>query len=47
MGAGDGGPFGAGRGRPMKERVAVAAVDPEAWLALAAEAYAFVGARRA
>jgi TfoX/Sxy family transcriptional regulator of competence genes len=45
--SGDGASFGTGRGRPMKEWVAVAAVDPDAWRALAEEAYAFVGARRA
>ncbi|MCD2193570.1 TfoX/Sxy family protein [Actinomycetospora endophytica] len=44
--AGDGAPFGAGRGRPMKEWVAVPAVDPERWLALAEEAWAFVGPRQ-
>ncbi|NMO92212.1 hypothetical protein [Actinomycetospora sp. TBRC 11914] len=45
--AGEGAPFGAGRGRPMKEWVAVAAVDPDAWHALAEEAYGFVGSRQA
>ena len=45
--SGQGAPFGAGRGRPMKEWVAVAAVDPDAWRLLAEEACAFVGSRRA
>jgi len=45
--SGDGASFSAGRGRPMKEWVAVAAVDPAAWQALADEAREFVGARRA
>lgn len=44
--AGAGAPFGAGRGRPMKEWVAIGAVDPEAWRALAEEALAFVGPHR-
>jgi hypothetical protein len=44
--AGDGSPFGAGRGRPMKEWVAVGAVDPDAWRALAEEALTFVGPRQ-
>jgi hypothetical protein len=44
--AGDGGPFGAGRGRPMTEWVAVGAVDPAVWRALAEEALAFVGSRQ-
>jgi hypothetical protein len=45
--SGDGAPFGAGRGRPMKEWVAVAAVDPDSWRSLAEEAWAFVGGRDA
>jgi hypothetical protein len=45
--AGDGASFGAGRGRPMTEWVAVPTVDPDAWRALAEEACAFVGSRRA
>jgi TfoX/Sxy family transcriptional regulator of competence genes len=45
--SGQGAPFGAGRGRPMKEWVAVAAVDPDAWRDLAEEACTFVGSRRA
>ncbi len=47
LASGDGAPFDAGRGRPMKEWVAVAAVDPGAWQALAEEARVFVGAGRA
>jgi hypothetical protein len=45
--SGAGAPFDAGRGRPMKEWVVVATVDPEAWQALAEEACAFVGRGRA
>jgi hypothetical protein len=45
--AGDGVPFGAGRSRPMKEWVAVGAVDPDSWRALAEEALIFVGPRQA
>ena len=45
--SGDGAVFDAGRGRPMREWVAVAEVDPDAWRALAEEACAFVGAGRA
>jgi hypothetical protein len=44
---GDGAPFGAGRRRPMKEWVAVAAVDPDGWRALAEEACTFVVSRQA
>ncbi len=44
--SGDGAPWGAGRGRPMKEWVAVGGVDPGSWLALAEEAWAFVGSRK-
>src|SRR5690349_4429144 len=44
IGAGTGKPFGAGKGRPMKEWVAI---EPESkeWEALAREAMAFVGKR--
>lgn len=38
--AGEGLPFDGGKGTPMKEWVACASDDPEAWLALAEEAYA-------
>jgi len=36
-------PFGAGKGRPMREWVAVADGDDALWRALAEEALAFVG----
>jgi hypothetical protein len=42
----DGQPFGAGKGRPMKEWVLVPSDDVEAWGALAREALAFVRAGR-
>ncbi|GAY12178.1 hypothetical protein [Pseudonocardia sp. N23] len=42
---GEGGPFDAGRGRPMKEWVTVHGADPDAWRLLTQEAYRFVGAR--
>ena len=41
--AGDGHPFDAGKGRPMKEWVAVDADRADGWLALASEALGFVG----
>jgi hypothetical protein len=37
-----GGPFDAGKGRPMREWLTVAGDDPATWLRLAREAYAFV-----
>ena len=43
VGDGAGEPFGAGKGRPMKEWVVV--VDGDAWPALAEEAFTFVGAK--
>lgn len=43
---GTGGPFGAGKGRPMKEWLTFASDDEETWLALAREALDFVGSRR-
>jgi len=43
---GRGAPFGAGRGRPMREWVSVADGDTPAWVALAEEALAFVSGRR-
>jgi hypothetical protein len=41
--AGDGYPFDAGKGRPMKEWVAIDADRGDRWLALATEALGFVG----
>ena len=43
IGAGEGHPFDAGKGRPMKEWVALDPAGRERWLALASEALAFVG----
>ena len=43
---GTGAPFDSGKGRPMKEWVAVAADDDRTWLALAREALAFVSRSR-
>jgi hypothetical protein len=44
---GDGEPFDAGKGRPMKEWVAIpVAADDALWLELAEEAFAFVGTLR-
>ncbi len=40
---GTGAPFGAGKGRPMKEWVRVATDDHATWLSLAREALDFVG----
>ena len=40
---GTGAPFDSGRGRPMKEWLAVGVDDDRTWLALAQEALAFVG----
>ena len=42
---GEGAPFGAGKGRPMREWVAIADGDAARWRALAEEALAFVGHR--
>lgn len=42
---GTGAPFGAGKGRPMKEWVSVTVDDDETWLALAREALDFVRSR--
>ena len=42
---GTGAPFDSGRGRPMKEWVAVIVDDDRTWLALAQEALAFVRSR--
>jgi TfoX/Sxy family transcriptional regulator of competence genes len=44
QGAGE--PFDAGKGRPMKEWLAVTAAGDDAWRELAEEALAFVGSRR-
>jgi hypothetical protein len=41
--AGDGHPFDAGKGRPMKEWVAIDPDRRDRWLALATEALGFVG----
>lgn len=43
IGAGDGHPYDAGKGRPMKEWVALDPAGSDRWLALASEALAFVG----
>jgi hypothetical protein len=40
---GAGRPFDAGKGRPMKEWVALGDADDATWLSLAEEALAFVG----
>lgn len=40
---GVGDPYDGGRGRPMKEWVAVAVEDPQTWVSLAGEAMEFVG----
>lgn len=45
IGEGSGAPFGAGKGRPMKEWVSVTVDDAETWLALAGEALDFVRSR--
>ena len=42
---GAGAPFGSGKGRPMKEWVTVTAEDQATWVALATEAFDFVGDR--
>ena len=44
---GTGAPFDGGKGRPMKEWLAVTAEDADAWLALANEALEFVRSRSA
>jgi len=44
QGAGE--PFDAGKGRPLKEWLAVTATGDESWRELAEEALAFVGSRR-
>ena len=44
---GTGVPFDGGKGRPMKEWLAVTADDDDAWLALANEALEFVRSRSA
>jgi hypothetical protein len=46
IGSSTGGPFDAGKGRPMKEWLTVVVDDDETWLALAREALDFVGSRR-
>ena len=42
---GTGLPFDAGKGRPMKEWITVTTDDDQTWLALAQEAFDFVGRR--
>jgi hypothetical protein len=44
--SGDGVPFDAGNGRPMREWVSVPASDPDPWPPLVAEAFAFVSGDR-
>jgi hypothetical protein len=44
--SGAGGPFDAGKGKPMKEWLTVQPSSTEAWLGLATEALAFVGRSR-
>jgi hypothetical protein len=46
IGSSTGGPFDAGKGRPLKEWLTVVTDDEETWLALAREALDFVGWRR-
>jgi hypothetical protein len=41
--AGRGRPFDAGKGRPMKEWIALEGADDLTWLSLAEEAFSFVG----
>ncbi len=43
IGAGEGQPFDAGKGRPMKEWVAIGTDRQDRWLPLATEALVFVG----
>jgi TfoX/Sxy family transcriptional regulator of competence genes len=45
IGEGTGAPFGAAKGRPMKEWVSVTVDDDQTWLALAQEALDFVSRR--
>ena len=42
---GTGGPFDAGKGKPMKEWLTVLRDDDETWTALTEEAFAFVASR--
>jgi hypothetical protein len=46
LGKGEGLPFDAGKGRPMREWVVIPPASEERWPALAEEALAFVGAGR-
>jgi hypothetical protein len=46
LASGEGRPFDAGKGTPMKEWVVVADDDPDVWRELAEEAFAFVSAPR-
>jgi hypothetical protein len=43
---GTGAPFGAGKGKPMREWLTVVPDDPQVWSALAREALHFVGGPR-
>jgi hypothetical protein len=43
--SGDGAHFDAGKGRPMREWLALSPTSPEPWLALAEEAMTFVASR--
>ncbi len=45
IGNGIGGPFDAGKGRPMKEWLIATADDESTWLVLAREALIFVASR--
>ncbi len=46
IGSGDGDPYDAGKGRPMKEWVSLEPEQQDNWLDLATEALEFVGTKR-
>jgi hypothetical protein len=46
VGSGDGEPFDAGKGRPMREWLALSSTSRRPWFALAREAMAFVSGNR-